>query len=116
MVGRRCFMVGHLLHARRSVFREIVSDDGAGGRRSSWVHVGDVACRISQPSAAERVLAMQAGAEASVPVYLAPTADVRRGDELRDEAGNVLRVLATVVPSRPVYLRADCQFVQPKGT
>lgn len=109
-------MIGHLLHARRSVFREVVSDDGAGGQVTSWVHVGDVACRISQPSAAERVLALQAGAEAAVPVYLAPTADVRRGDELRDEAGNTLRVLATVIPSRPVYLRADCQLVQPKGT
>lgn len=109
-------MIGHLLHTRRSVFREVVSDDGAGGRVTSWVHVGDVACRVSQPSAAERVLALQAGAEAAVPVYLAPTADVRRGDELRDEAGNTLRVLATVIPSRPVYLRADCQLVQPKGT
>lgn len=38
-----------------------------------------------------------------------PSADVRRGD------GDDLRVKSTIMPSDPVYLRADCEQIQSEG-
>jgi hypothetical protein len=42
-------------------------------------------------------------------VYLAPGADVRRGDRLQVDQ-LLLEVLATFGPSAPKYLRADCRL------
>ena len=60
------------------------------------------------------LLAQQAGSEHPHTVYVQPTADVRRGDELRD-GDQVFRVLSVVEPSSPVYRKAECQLVQKEG-
>jgi len=101
----------HELNRTLAVWRPVTDDDGAGGQTVTMTDIGDVRARVSQPSAAERVAAMQAGAELLMPVYLAPDADVSRGDELRGD-GEVYRVKATVRPSEVEYLRADCELVQ----
>ena len=108
--------VGQLLVSRRDVYRKRLVDDGAGGRVTTWEYVATVPCRVSQPRPTERAIAMQMGAEAPTPVYCAPDADVRRGDELRDpDTGQRLRVVATVRPSVAVYLRADCRQAEAEG-
>jgi SPP1 family predicted phage head-tail adaptor len=101
----------HELPRAFEVWRPDLVDDGAGGQDVEMVEVGQVRGRVSQPTAAERVVAMQAGAEHTAAVYLAPSADVRRGDELRG-GGETFRVKATIVPSEPVYLRADCERIE----
>lgn len=102
---------GHDLNRTLTVWRPDTAPDGAGGQTVTMVEVGTVRARVSQPSAAERVAAAQAGAEHSHPVYLAPDADVARGDELRGD-GQTFRVRTTFRPSEPVYLRADCELVE----
>lgn len=106
--------VGHLLNHRLAQWRREERPDGAGGVITEWVDLGPLRCRISQPSAAERIAAQQAGAEHTQPVYLSPAASVRRGDELR-EPGRTWRVVAVYTPSEPVYLRADCELIQTEG-
>ncbi|MGH3599810.1 MAG: phage head completion protein [Pseudonocardiaceae bacterium] len=97
-----------------AVWRRSFTSDGAGGRSDVWGQVGTVAARVSQPTAAERLAAGQAGAALTHAVYVLPEVDVRRNDELRG-AGLVLRVHAVVVPSQVVYQRADCVEVQPES-
>ena len=104
--------IGHLLNRRLEVWRPAGEGDGYGGRRTTWVQRGTAAAKVDQPAAAERLLAQQAGAAHTHSVYLLPDADVARGDQLRGD-GQVLRVLATYSPSSPVYLKADCELVQP---
>ncbi|WP_435107795.1 head-tail adaptor protein [Nocardiopsis synnemataformans] len=106
--------IGHRLNARLALWRRTSVPDGSGGQTTTWTEVGPIRCRLSQPSAAERVAARQAGADHTQPVYFNPGADVQRGDELR-RGGQVWRVAATVVPSEAVYLRADCELIQPEG-
>jgi len=104
--------VARLLNTSADVWRETRTADGMGGWVSGWSQVGSVRARFSQPSATERVRADQAGADRSHIVYLLPTADVRRGDELRRGA-DTYDVLATFEPSEPgTYLRADCRMRQ----
>lgn len=103
--------IGHLLNRSVTVWRRVETPTGSGGVLSSWTQVAEVRCRISQPSAAERVAARQAGAVHTQPVYLLPDTDVRRGDELR-APGETWRVRAVFPPSVEVYLRADCELVQ----
>ncbi len=110
--------IGMHLNRRLEHYRYQTGPDGSGGQTTTWVHLGAVRARVSQPTAAERVAAQQAGAEHTQPVYVAPRADVRRGDELRGPEGS-WRVGAVFRPSEPVYLRADCELVQgeePYGT
>ncbi|MEV2236696.1 phage head closure protein [Micromonospora sp. NPDC049891] len=104
----------HELPRTFAVWRTTTAPDGAGGQTSTRAQVGSVRARVSQPTAAERVAAMQAGALLTLAVYMQPAADVRRGDELRGD-GEVYRVKATVVPSEPAYLRADCDLVDVEG-
>ncbi|MFD9905630.1 phage head closure protein [Streptomyces sp. NPDC059063] len=100
--------VGHLLNARVEIWRATTTDDGGGGQETTWVHQATPRARLSQPSARERQAADQAEADLTHIVYLAPGADVRRGDELRAPA-TVLEVTAVFEPSAPgTYLRADC--------
>ncbi|GLH94904.1 phage head closure protein [Phytohabitans aurantiacus] len=101
----------HELPRAFEVWRPELVDDGAGGQDVEYVEVGQVRGRVSQPTAAERVVAMQAGAEHTAAVYLHPSADVRRGDELRGD-GDTFRIKATITPSEPVYLRADCERIE----
>lgn len=108
--------VARLLNVTADVWRQTESPDGMGGQTTALAKVGSVRARFSQPSATERVVAAQNNAELSHVVYLLPTADVHRGDELR-KAGRVFLVLATYEPSEPdTYLRADCKERQANPT
>lgn len=106
-------MIGNLLNRSVEVYREQRSPDGAGGSVASWEHVATVRARVSQPTAAERVAAQQAGSELSARVYLDAHTDVRRGDEVRTPSGTeVYRVVSLARPSIAAYLAADCERVQ----
>jgi SPP1 family predicted phage head-tail adaptor len=113
-------MIGHTLNRRLDVWRSVRTDDGAGGQTRDRVMVGTVRARISQPRAAERVVAEQAGSEHDHNIYLLPAADVRRGDELLP-AGALYgtrpyyRVISVVTPSAPVYRRAEVELVDAEG-
>ncbi|MFD0773376.1 head-tail adaptor protein [Streptomonospora algeriensis] len=108
--------IGHRLNRVLTQRRPVGTPTGSGGKTTTWVTVGTVRCRVSQPSAAERVAARQQGAVHTQPVYCAPDADVRRGDELVDtDTGETWRVKAVIYPSVRVYLRADCELIQAEG-
>ncbi|MFF5958469.1 phage head completion protein [Streptomyces luteogriseus] len=105
--------VGRLLNTSVPVWRASTVDDGGGGQETTWAQTSNPRARRSQPSARERQAADQAGAELNETWYFHPTADVRRGDELRPP-GRVLEVIAIFEPSEPgTYLRADCTVRQP---
>ncbi|MGW2985457.1 phage head completion protein [Streptomyces goshikiensis] len=107
------------LNRRLEVWRPVTSDDGSGGQNTSLALQGIVRAKVDQPSNADRTLAAQSGSEHSHTVFLAPGADVRRGDELRgtDRLGvaQALRVLAVLEPSTPVYRKAPCLLIQREG-
>ena len=107
-------VAAHELPRTLAVWRTTTTDDGAGGQESTRGQVGSLRARVAQPSAAERVAAMQAGSVLTMPVYLQPDADVRRGDDLIG-AGETYRVKATFRPSEPVYLRADAELIDVEG-
>lgn len=106
--------VTHLLNRRLEVWRPTHVEDEGGGRSTTFVRQTDVAAKVDQPSASERMLAAQAGSEHTHSVYLQPDAAVLRGDELRGD-GQTFRVLSVVQPSAPVYSKADCQLIQKEG-
>lgn len=107
--------IEHWLNRTLQVWRPATAPDGAGGQAVTYVRQpADVAAKVDQPTAAERMLAAQAGATLAHPVYLLPGADVRRGDELRGD-GEVLRVVSTSGPSTPRYLKADCELIEAEG-
>lgn len=93
------------------VWRATTVDDGQGGQDESRGQVGTVQAKVNEPSAQERIEAQRSGAELTYSIHLLPDADVRRMDELRGD-GDVFRVVATVRPSVPVYLRAQCTLDQ----
>jgi head-tail adaptor len=97
------------LNRELEVWRPELADDGQGGQSETLVEVGDpVRAKVNEPTAAERIEAMRSGVDLSYQIHLLPEADVRRGDELR-AVGEVFRVLSTVRPSTPTYLRAQCE-------
>lgn len=98
-----------------AVWRRQSSEDPYGGTTSAFVQVGTVRAKVSQPSAAEQIEAQQAGSNMTMIVHMQPTEIVYRGDELRRANGDKLRVKYTIEPSEPVYLRADCEQIQPEG-
>jgi len=107
--------VGRLLNASVQVWRVVLADDGGGGQTETWSEISTQRARLSQPTAAQREAGDQDGARLTHVVYLRPGADVRRGDQLRQE-GVRLEVLATFEPSvRGTYLRADCTSRQHEG-
>lgn len=107
--------ITHLLNRTLEVWRTSRVPDGLGGWTTTKVRQpDDVAAKVDQPTASERMLAQQAGSEHSHNVYLLSTAAVLRGDELRGE-GQEFRVLAVVEPSGPVYRKAECQLIQKEG-
>jgi len=109
-------VIVHWLNRQLEVWRPQTVPDGSGGQRVTYVRqAADVRAKVDQPSAAERILAQQAGVAVGHPVYLMADADVRRGDELRDAAGLRLRVVSVVGPSTARYLRADCEMNQREG-
>jgi head-tail adaptor len=98
------------------VWRPTTTPDGAGGQQTTLVMHGTVRAKVDQPSPTERLLAQQAQSKHSHDVFMAPTADVLRGDQLRGMDGlgvaQVFRVLSVVQPSRPVYSKADVELIQ----
>lgn len=100
---------GHLFHRTLAVWRESTTTDSGGGQSSVWSQVGAVTGQLSQPSARELEVAQRHGARLSHVFHAPPRADVHRGDQLRDDEGLVLEVLATVTPSRPIYLRCELE-------
>ncbi|MFF0426907.1 head-tail adaptor protein [Streptomyces sp. NPDC004520] len=110
---------GRYLTRRLQVWRTDTVDDGAGGQETSRVLQGTVRVKVDQPSPTERLVAAQAGSKHSHDIWLLPTADVRRGDELRgtDALGQAqrFRVLSVVQPSRPVYSKAFAELIQEEG-
>lgn len=106
---------GHLLNTSVQVWRVAVTGDGGGGQVETWVSQGAQRARLSQPSARQREVGDQDGAQLTHVVYLSPGADVRRGDQLR-QTGLTLEVVAVFEPSvRGTYLRADCTARQAEG-
>lgn len=104
------------LNRRFAVWRTVTGTDDVGGSTTTQTQVGTVRAKVSQPAAVEQLEAQQAGASFSVIVHLKPKADVRRGDVLRAlDDGDDLRVKSTVMPSEPIYLRADCEQLQAEG-
>lgn len=101
-----------LVHKRRQNV-----EDPYGGESSQLVELPfKVPAKVSQPAAAEQLEAEQAGSTMTMIVHMMPDADVRRGDELIREDGELLRVKYTLHPSqRDAYLRADCELVQSEG-
>jgi head-tail adaptor len=103
-----------MLRDSREVWRRTETADAMGGRATTWALVGTVRCKVDVPSVSERELADQWQALHSHNVFVMPSADVRRGDELRG-GPLVLRVLSVVEPSRPDYRRALCSAEQTRG-
>lgn len=108
---------GRFFNRRLEVWRPTSTADGYGGWDTTMVkQPGTVRAKVDQPSNADELLAQQAGSEHDHTVFLLPSADVKRGDELRgtDNLGQaqVFRVLATVQPSTPIYSKAPCQLIQ----
>lgn len=107
--------VARLLNTSVAVWRTTTASDGMGGWTETTAQVSTQRARISQPSATERSVAQRAESRLTHVVYLDPSADVRRGDELR-QGSRVFNVLATFEPSEPnTYLRADCELHQREG-
>lgn len=108
-----------LLNRSLEVHRPQSSDDGHGGQTTVLALVGSVRAKVDQPSPSERMVAAQSASRHSHDIYMLPTADVRRGDELRgtDALGNpqVFRVQSVVQPSTPVYSKALVELTQGEG-
>jgi head-tail adaptor len=100
-----------LLNSRVDVWRMATVPDGAGGETTSLTQVGSARAMVSQPSASERMFADQGQSLHSHTVHAPPGSDIRRGDELR-RGTQRFRVLSVFEPSRPIYVRADCELTQ----
>src|SRR5690606_41215826 len=105
----------------RGVWRGAAGAGGAGGGERVGGRGAGVRGKVDQPSPTERLIARQPGSRHSHNIYLAPRANVRRGDELRgtDALGNTqrFRVQSVVQPSTPVYSKALVELTQsqPEG-
>lgn len=106
--------ITHLLNRTLAHWRRVETPTGTGGSTTVWTSLGDVAARVSQPTASERMAAGQAESRNTHNIYLDPGASVSRGDELRD-VGEIFEVTATIAPSKTKYLRADCHLAQHEG-
>ncbi len=111
--------IGRYLNRQLEVYRLETADDGHGGQTSALVLKGTVRAKVDQPSPTERMVAAQTLSRHSHDIFLLPSADVRRGDELRgtDRLGNaqVFRVQSVVQPSTPVYSKALVEELQAEG-
>ncbi|MER5892396.1 head-tail adaptor protein [Streptomyces sp. NPDC001876] len=106
-------------HLNRTVevWRMTTTPDGGGGQSQGWALASTPRGRRSQPTARERQAADQSEARLDFTWYFSPTADVRRGDELRETTGAVHKVFAIFEPSVDgTYLRADCTTRQAHQT
>lgn len=116
-------MLEHLAERVLDHYRPETLRNASGGLDETRVPLGQIEVRASQPSAEERSLArtavgpQQGQAELEGQFYTEPDEDVARGDELEDPVtGEAWRVVATLAPSRPVYLRLDVAAFQPEPT
>jgi hypothetical protein len=106
--------IDHLFEHSFTVRRRVVEDDGVGGQDVDWVDVGTVRGRASVPqsgSASEVASGFARGERLPYYVYLPFGSDVRRGDVLIG-ADLELWVEGTALPSKRIYLRADCRQYQ----
>jgi hypothetical protein len=103
-----------MLRDSREVWRPSETLDSMGGRAVAFSQVGTVRCKVDAAGQSERELADQWAAEHTHTVFFLPSADVRRGDELRG-GSLVLRVLSVIEPSSPQYRKALCSTEQPRG-
>jgi hypothetical protein len=110
-------MIGHWLNRTLQVWRPEGQDDSHGGDQVTSVRQpDDVRAKVDQPSAADQLLAAQTRSKHDTDVFLLPTADVRRLDELRDETtGESWRVLHVFGPSTARYRKAQSQLIQGEG-
>ncbi|MEU9654197.1 head-tail adaptor protein [Streptomyces sp. NPDC048110] len=110
-------MIGHWLNRELEVWRPQSVPDGHGGETTTDVRQPDpVRAKVDQPTPTERLVAAQTTSRHSHTVYLLPTADVRRGDELRDAStGERWRVLSVVEPSSTRYRKAEAELTQGQG-
>lgn len=111
---------GRHLNRRLQVWRPTTVDDGAGGQATTYTQQpAEVRAKVDQPSPTERLIAQQADSKHSHDVFLLPSADVLRGDQLRGTDGlgtaQVFRVQSVVQPSRPVYSKALVELIQSEG-
>jgi hypothetical protein len=106
--------ITHLLNRTLAHRRPVDAEDESGGTVATWVDLPPIACRTSQPAAAERLYAAQPQADHTQRIYFDPGADVRKDDVLVDGEEH-WRVAATIRPSQAQYLRADCELIQTRG-
>lgn len=110
--------IAHWLNTTLVVWRQAKVSDGAGGYTLTYESQGSVACKVDQSSAAERVLAQQAGASHTHNIYFNPDADVQRHDRLAASGvdPNTTRpyyeVEASTSPSTAIYLKAQAERVE----
>lgn len=109
--------IGHWLNRTLQVWRPQGEDDGHGGQEVTYVRqADDVRAKVDQPSVAERAVAATTDSDHTHSIFLLPTADVRRGDELRDGGtGEKWRVLSAVGPSSTRYRKCESQLIQGEG-
>lgn len=111
--------IGRYLNRQLEVYRPTTVEDEGGGQETTLVLQGTVRAKVDQPSPQERLVAAQAGSEHSHDIWLLPTADVQRGDELRgtDALGQaqVFRALSVVQPSKPIYSKVFAELIQRAG-
>lgn len=105
-------MIGHRLNDELTVYRATYTTDAVGGRTQTFTENGTIRAQVSQPTAAERTVAAQAGANLSHVIHTTYGADVERGDELDNGGTRRLRVLAVLHNSRRTYKRLECEVTQ----
>lgn len=105
-------MIGHLLNTTLDVYRPSFTPDGRGGQTETIASVGTIRAQVNQPTAEERMVAAQNGANLTHVVHTTFGADVERGDELDEGGARRLRVLAVITNSRHTYARLECEVTQ----
>lgn len=104
-------LITDLLNATVAVSRRQTVSDGSGGQTSVWAPVGTYQARLSQPTDSEGVSADQEEQRITGQVYFDSDVPIQRGDRLAVD-DRQLEVLAVLVPSEPIYRRADCRDIQ----
>ena len=101
------------------MWRPTQTADGSGGYTTSYVNQGLVDLKVDQSSAAEQVVAAQAGANHSHNAYADPDEDIQRKDLLvvtgvdpNSGSGEMYQVKATTTPSTPIYLKCQCERIE----
>lgn len=107
-------LVRQYLNRTLDVYRPVSTSDGMGGTTTSYANTSTVKAMVAQPGGTEKDVANQFGAYQRFRIYMLPSVDVRRGDELRGDS-QVFRVVDVEKPSRHVYTKAISELVQAEG-